>query len=574
MDKLLLYKALKNNTGAEISASGNPVTLSGTLADNPLKECKIFGWSKQNGEATPENPVEIESAGMKMSTGKNLFTGFVFGGTALKTPAITDTMEGNRYIRSDYIPCKTGKYYVYNIPDGWRASQTVFVDSDKNFVGSPKTPQSFKVPENVTYFAFQIAKQDTVPLYQADLDAVSKLVQVELGDTRTEYEPYTGGVPKLYGDKIDLEVHSKNLLNITIESKCDKTAASSTKRIILPGEYILGLTYTNICSNYLNNVFISQERISFFSNGVGYGIGIGVIAEKGKKYVISGEYKNGDTRMVFYDKSGGIMCNTNDNPFVVPEGTKYAVLLLRKSKNTTDEVVFKNIQVEEAISPTAYEPYHEPQSLPIQTPTGLPAIPVDTGGNYTDANGQQWTADYIDLKRGKYVQNITTLELDGDENFRYESGSDTQNILDGLYTVGFAQNGTINKTVISNAFARTINNWTSRIRYVNEKKVSVFTLTNAHWIFFVLDATTFPTKEDFATFLKTKKESGNPVVLYYNLGEPIERDLTSEEIQAYQNLATYAGITIVENDAKCYMEVTAGGGDALRAKKLALILGD
>lgn len=30
----------------------------------------------------------------------------------------------------------------------------------------------------------------------------------------------------------------------------------------------------------------------------------------------------------------------------------------------------------------------------------------------------------------------------------------------------------------------------------------------------------------------------------------------------------------MENDADCYMEVFAGGGDALRAKKLALLLGD
>jgi hypothetical protein len=30
----------------------------------------------------------------------------------------------------------------------------------------------------------------------------------------------------------------------------------------------------------------------------------------------------------------------------------------------------------------------------------------------------------------------------------------------------------------------------------------------------------------------------------------------------------------VKNDADCYTEVSAGGGDALRAKKIALILGD
>ena len=66
----------------------------------------------------------------------------------------------------------------------------------------------------------------------------------------------------------------------------------------------------------------------------------------------------------------------------------------------------------------------------------------------------------------------------------------------------------------------------------------------------------------------------HPLVVMTYLDEPIERDLTPSEIQAYQNLVTYAGTTIVENDAECYMEVSAGGGDTLRAKKLALLLGD
>ena len=47
MDSLLLYKILKNRTGAEISASGNPATLPGTLKNNPMNEMKVYGWSKQ-----------------------------------------------------------------------------------------------------------------------------------------------------------------------------------------------------------------------------------------------------------------------------------------------------------------------------------------------------------------------------------------------------------------------------------------------------------------------------------------------------------------------------------------------
>ena len=40
------------------------------------------------------------------------------------------------------------------------------------------------------------------------------------------------------------------------------------------------------------------------------------------------------------------------------------------------------------------------QTLTLPTPTGLPGIPVTSGGNYTDPQGQQWVCDEIDLKKG------------------------------------------------------------------------------------------------------------------------------------------------------------------------------
>ena len=47
MDRLLLYKILKNRTGAEISASGNAAIMSDSLKNNPMNEMKVYGWSKQ-----------------------------------------------------------------------------------------------------------------------------------------------------------------------------------------------------------------------------------------------------------------------------------------------------------------------------------------------------------------------------------------------------------------------------------------------------------------------------------------------------------------------------------------------
>ena len=48
----------------------------------------------------------------------------------------------------------------------------------------------------------------------------------------------------------------------------------------------------------------------------------------------------------------------------------------------------------------------ERQTITLQTPNGLPGIPVTSGGNYTDPSGQQWVCDEVDLKRGVKVQRV------------------------------------------------------------------------------------------------------------------------------------------------------------------------
>lgn len=58
-----------------------------------------------------------------------------------------------------------------------------------------------------------------------------------------------------------------------------------------------------------------------------------------------------------------------------------------------------------------YSPYRE-QLLTLPTPNGLPGIPVTSGGNYTDQNGQQWVCDEVDLERGVRVQRIDKAAFD------------------------------------------------------------------------------------------------------------------------------------------------------------------
>lgn len=60
---------------------------------------------------------------------------------------------------------------------------------------------------------------------------------------------------------------------------------------------------------------------------------------------------------------------------------------------------------------TAYSPYRE-QLLTLATPNGLPGIPVTSGGNYTDPQGQQWVCDEVDLERGVKVQRVDKAAFD------------------------------------------------------------------------------------------------------------------------------------------------------------------
>lgn len=69
------------------------------------------------------------------------------------------------------------------------------------------------------------------------------------------------------------------------------------------------------------------------------------------------------------------------------------------------------VQVELGTTATEYEPYRE-QLLTLPTPNGLPGIPVTSGGNYTDENGQQWVCDEVDFGKSVKVQRVDKAAFD------------------------------------------------------------------------------------------------------------------------------------------------------------------
>ncbi len=74
-----------------------------------------------------------------------------------------------------------------------------------------------------------------------------------------------------------------------------------------------------------------------------------------------------------------------------------------------DYVDFEDIQLEISDVATEFEPYTG-NSMSVLTPDGLKGIPVTSGGNYSDANNQQWICDEVDFERGVYVQRISKIQ--------------------------------------------------------------------------------------------------------------------------------------------------------------------
>ncbi len=179
-----------------------------------------------------------------------------------------------------------------------------------------------------------------------------------------------------------------------------------------------------------------------------------------------------------------------------------------------------------------WEPYKPLQSLSLQTPNGLPGIPISSGGNYTDANGQQWICDEIDLKRGKYVKRVDKIEANG-TTIKFVASGGFWNLPQG------SAKGIIYDKILSNISTRFAANLTYKFIFCGEKTLAEY----------------FTTIDEFNNYCLRKYNEGNPVVFYYAISS-IERDLTPEEIQEYKALHTNYQTTVIFNDENAGMEVS------------------
>ncbi len=183
-----------------------------------------------------------------------------------------------------------------------------------------------------------------------------------------------------------------------------------------------------------------------------------------------------------------------------------------------------------------YTPYVEPQSLTLATPNGLPGVPVSKDGNYTDADGQQWVCDEVDLGRGKYVQRVLKTKPNKTIVFqkKHESG-------------------------ICESFNRDFNVLWARGDIPSLSTIAVWSKWTSSEGTFALHLDGLYYKDSSKTLEEVNAifaKLGTNIEFCGVLDTPIERDLTPEELAAYSSLHTNCPTTVITNDAGAHMEVS------------------
>lgn len=164
-----------------------------------------------------------------------------------------------------------------------------------------------------------------------------------------------------------------------------------------------------------------------------------------------------------------------------------------------------------------YSPYRE-QLLTLPTPNGLPGIPVTSGGNYIDPQGQHWVCDEVDLERGVKVQ------YNGRRQVNTKNGTPEETHRLRIPFSGNGKGGNFDCIISVTPFT----SWTS---CVNDRFLYLKNVPKSDGSFYIGEEL---------------KALAIDVDFVYQLATPIETPLTPAEIAAYKALTAYGPDTVVQ----------------------------
>lgn len=435
-----------------------------------------------------ENGIQIEASdGSDISNDSDLYMVGSFDSLNKEGYREVDTLPPGKY----KLSCSDQDYILYVVV--WRNGASVIIGNSSS--------------ENIWQFTVEDGDKFRIflrPTYSGITGIKNVKFIVEKEDNNIDWEPYTGGQPSPSPDypqeitsagddgSIDVDITGANLFDIS-------KATPSTSRpykldISKDDEYIYVTGNPNSVNTILSFRILSYPTLIYDNR-----FSADFAESQGINAAVSHVYQNN------YDMSIALR------------------IRLLEAGNPIN-LKFK-IMVNEGNETLPYEPYKQPQSLTVQTPNGLPGIPVQSGGNYTDENGQQWICDEIDFKRGKYVQRVYLKHYGNDElHYNNATGSGEFNIFTYIHD---------DKSIINGSGELMVDVGMYDSEYLND---------NA---FRSVIAGLRGRVDKIKSFDDIKQIFPNGINALFVRLTPVETDLSEEQLSAYANLHTNRPTTIV-----------------------------
>ena len=514
----------------DVDVAGEPpLTLENGIG-KPLKGLTIYGKSTQV-MTTGAQLLDLDAIGLKTGGGATIRRlddgGFLVDGTP--------GQAYEQYITRVAINFSQGTYFVSGgrYADGCAVVQINILNADGT--RTYKNNASFDVlgTEQEIVLIIQSVSEEPINNYKI-------YPMINSGSTPLPWEPYTGGKPSPSPEypqeiesvgqdgEIGVEVYGRNLF--------DKSAAHNFTK---SGGWSAGL---------------EGEEIKVLADNTTIG---SIALFRCEKTLPAGTYTFSISKPLpfririnnyFFIKKGDTSATvTFDNDVSVSHFAADA-----EPGTTFNEQRFK-IMLNTGSTAIPYEPYHEPQFASIATPNGLLGIPVASGGNYTDTDGQQWICDEIDFARGMYVQNIKVDKNLNDLKWMTWGTNKGADGITGFYTYD------IDIPKIDKAISN-IERYNEDIYGGKRAGISAAiikpTSLRPYMILSVRNDTISDVSSDTAAIRSFKEMlAKTDAYMMYVLATPIETPLTSDQLNAYKALRTYKGTTIIDNDAGAYMSV-------------------
>lgn len=539
LDSGRLYRMRRGPKLIEAVASGTTIIINDATEGRPFRGLRVFGQTDQV-QTTGAQLINTQGAGNSRGVDWVFDKGVVtFSGVTVDTSIsrvhcavnVKDVMEiGKTYFAKSFtvgviidiaVEKPSGVIYTREYtPDGTETGIRIRVLVDKsNDAG-----------------------------IEIDLTAY---VAITENERLSSWEPYTGGKPSPSPEYPQEIVSAGESGNITVE---------------VGGKNLLtGRLYFTNYSDDIPFVYKEDEvTLPYTPPRETLGIGYVVPCKPGVQYTFSvtnpnknwrlaiAEYENFEQAKSFLNKIGHQYVTEKSSIKYTAVGNGVLVCVIagkwKDGKTTIHECTESELlQLEYGDVATPYEPYRAPQLLTLQTPNGLPGVPVSKDGNYTDSNGQQWVCDEIDLERGKYVQRVNNFVFNDKALFSVDIEAKHENSI--LINIPVTDASNFNTLGANSMLCDRLKACEHNIYSIDE--VSCGYTGGANYLRVRLPISAGTEIEEIKNYLADKSFK-----ILYIIATPIERDLTPEEIAAYKALRTYGPTTVVSNDAGAEMEVT------------------